>query len=185
VWTRCVRCDKLSRRLETMKLKRGACMPRCPTCGLEAPYATISRGYCSPACWPEAQAAAAARRAEAEAARKAKSKRTEKARENGRTSKRRAGRFLAMNAFLDFSIATAKLTPAQALVWLVLFRDTKPDGLARTSQNDIARRCNLSPRTVKLALRVLRAKGFVEVVHRGHLRTGPSAYRVYPTARMG
>jgi len=158
-------------------------MPRCKTCGGDF-LRLDDRGYCAPKCWPEI---AAKRRAELEAAAKrdAEARQAEAAKKAARKARKAKTRFSALNSFLDFSIATAKLTPAQALVWLVLFRDTKPDGLARTSQNDIARRCNLSPRTVKLALRVLRAKGFVEVVHRGHLRTGPSAYRVYPTARMG
>ena len=38
----------------------------------------------------------------------------------------RSERFSALNAFVDFGIADADLTPAESLVWLVLFRDTKP-----------------------------------------------------------
>ncbi|MBM3979277.1 MAG: TrmB family transcriptional regulator [Planctomycetes bacterium] len=90
-----------------------------------------------------------------------------------------------MNAFVDFGIADADLTPAEALVWFVLFRDTKGTGTARTAQADIARRAGLSVRGVKLALRNLRAKGMVQVVRRGQLTTGPSVYRVHPTRHMG
>lgn len=88
----------------------------------------------------------------------------------------------ALNAFVDFGIADADLTLAEALVWLVLFRDTKPEGTARTGQADIARRAGLSIRGVKLALRVLKAKGMVQVIRRGQLNAGPSTYRVHPTS---
>lgn len=97
----------------------------------------------------------------------------------------RSERFAALNAFVDFGIADAELTPAQSLVWLVLFRDTKGDGTARTSQADIARRAGLSVRGVKKALRTLTTKGMVDVIRRGRLNAGPSTYRAYPTRRMG
>lgn len=97
----------------------------------------------------------------------------------------RSGRFAVLNAFVDFGIADAGLTPAEALVWLVLFRDTKADGTARTGQADVGRRAGLSSRGVKLAVRGLKAKGMLRVVRRGRLNDGPSVYRVCPTSRMG
>jgi len=97
----------------------------------------------------------------------------------------RSERFAALNAFVDFGIADAKLTPAEALVWLVLFRDTKANGLARTGQTDIARRAGLSVRGVKKAIQALNAKGMVHVLNRGRLNVGPSVYRVHPTRYMG
>lgn len=101
------------------------------------------------------------------------------------TRRTRSERFTMLNTFVDFGIADAGLTPSEALVWLLLFRDTKGDGTARTGQADIARRSGLSVRGVKLALRSLRAKGMVEVVRRGQLNVGPSTYRVHPTRHMG
>jgi len=97
----------------------------------------------------------------------------------------RSERFAALNAFVDFGIADAKLTPAEALVWLVLYRDTKANGVARTGQTDIARRAGLSVRGVKKAIRALTAKGMVHVLNRGRLNVGPSVYRVHPTRHMG
>jgi len=97
----------------------------------------------------------------------------------------RSERFAVLNAFVDFGVADAKLTPAEALVWLVLFRDTKANGLARTGQTDIARRAGLSVRGVKKAIRALNAKGMVHVLNRGRLNVGPSVYRVHPTRHMG
>lgn len=97
----------------------------------------------------------------------------------------RSERFAVLNAFVDFGICAAALTPAEALVWLILFRDTKATGTARTGQTDIARRAGLSVRGVKKAIRALTTKGMVDVVRRGRLNAGPSTYRVSPTRRMG
>ncbi|MFO0804346.1 MAG: hypothetical protein U0791_14635 [Gemmataceae bacterium] len=91
----------------------------------------------------------------------------------------RSERFATLNAFADFGLAG--LTGAEAKVWLILFRDTKGTGTARTGQADIARRAGLKPRMVRYALASLEAKGLVHVVRRGRLNAGPSVYRVHPT----
>lgn len=95
----------------------------------------------------------------------------------------RSERFAALNAFTDFALA--KLTGAETKIWLILFRDTKRTGTARTGQADIARRAGMSGRAVKLAVRSLKAKGFLQVVHRGRLNAGPSVYRIHPTGSHG
>jgi hypothetical protein len=96
-------------------------------------------------------------------------------------AKRRTGseRFAVLNAFTD--VALADLTGAEAKVWLILFRDTKGTGTARTGQADIAERAGLSRRGVQVALVKLRAKGLVDVVRRGRLNAGPSVCRVRAT----
>ncbi|HUY93326.1 MAG TPA: helix-turn-helix domain-containing protein [Pirellulales bacterium] len=92
-------------------------------------------------------------------------------------AKRKSGdRFRLLNAFVDFT--AAGLPRAETLVWLILFRDTKPDGLARTSQADLARRAGANLRTVKRAVAQLERRGLLKVVRRGGLRQGPSTYRV-------
>ena len=116
--------------------------------------------------------------AAAEAARIAEKRRRDATKPKRRS---RSERFATLNAFVDFGISDAGLTPAEALVWLVLFRDTKGDGTARTGQADIARRAGLSRRGVQAALTKLIAKGFVAVVRRGRLNVGPSTYCVHPT----
>ncbi len=93
----------------------------------------------------------------------------------------RSDRFAALNAFVDFGIADAALTPAEALVWLVLFRDTKADGTARVGQTDIGRRAGLDVRTVRRAVATLQTKGLIQTIRRGRLNAGPSVYRVHPT----
>jgi len=89
-----------------------------------------------------------------------------------------AGRFGVLNAFADTTLAT--LDRASIAVWLLLWRDTKPNGLARTSQADLARRGGISERSVRRALDTLYRAGLLDVVRRGRLGCGPSTYRVHP-----
>jgi len=88
------------------------------------------------------------------------------------------GRFGVLNAFVDYSLADLD-HPCRS-VWLVLFRDTRPDGLARTSQTDIARRIGMSARTVKRAVRKLETLGLLSVKFRGGLGGRLSVYHVHP-----
>ena len=101
-------------------------------------------------------------------------------RKGGRTHARRRvrhyGRFAVLNGFVDGVMGT--LPRAAALVWVCLWRDTKPDGLARTAVTDLARRVGGDRRTVLRALRLLTDRGLLEVVRRGGLGRGVSAYRV-------
>lgn len=95
-------------------------------------------------------------------------------------AKRAAGRFAALNAFLDVTLR--ELPRAQIAVWLLLFRDTKADGLARTGQADLARRAGCNAGTVKRALAGLARRRLLTVVHRGRLGAGPSVYRLRSTS---
>jgi hypothetical protein len=92
-----------------------------------------------------------------------------------------AGRFQSINAFIDATMGT--LPPAARAAWLILWRDTKPNGLAATSQMSMARRAGISDRSVRNALGLLEERGLVTVVHRGSLRRGVSTYRVRPLDR--
>jgi hypothetical protein len=96
-------------------------------------------------------------------------------------SRQAKGRFGCINAFIDATMA--HLTPTERAVWLTLWRDTKPNGLARTSQASLAGRAGVTDRAVRKALRQLEGRGLVCVVHRGGLRRGPSSYRVFPLIR--
>lgn len=89
-----------------------------------------------------------------------------------------AGRFATLNAFVDVTLR--ELCRAELAVWLTLYRDTKPDGLVRTSQADLARRAGVNAGTVKRAVARLVRRGLLTVVLRGNLQRGPSAYRVHP-----
>lgn len=101
-------------------------------------------------------------------------------RKGGRTPPRRRqrhyGRFAVLNGFVDASMGT--LPRAAALAWICLWRDTKPDGLARTAVADLARRVGVDRSTVLRALPLLVERGLLEVVRRGGLGRGVSVYRV-------
>jgi hypothetical protein len=88
------------------------------------------------------------------------------------------GRFAVLNAFADFTLRG--LSRADIAVWLLLWRDTKPNGLARTAQADLARRAGCDVSTVKRAVRRLVRSGLLDVTYRGRLGRGPSAYVVQP-----
>lgn len=107
---------------------------------------------------------------------------TETNKTKGKNGKRQAGdRFGVLNAFVDFSLR--ELTRAETAVWLLLWRDTKGDGLAKTSQADIGRRAGLHIATVKRTVAKLCRRGLLTVVRRGNLRRGPSIYRVRPLTK--
>lgn len=95
----------------------------------------------------------------------------------GRTTRRNLGqRFASINAFLDFS--AGRLNRAAVLTWCLLWRDTKPDGIARTSQVDLARRAGTHVKTIRRAVRELERYGLLQVARRGSLHAGPSSYRL-------
>jgi DNA-binding transcriptional ArsR family regulator len=95
--------------------------------------------------------------------------------DRGKPKGKGAERFAVLNAFVDFALA--ELSRAEIAVWLVLYRDTR-EGTARTSYEDLARRAGLNRRSVGRALKWLKGRGLVKVVHRGGLRRGASRYRV-------
>ena len=91
-----------------------------------------------------------------------------------------SNRFGELNSFVDCSMAD--LTRAEALTWLVLWRDTK-NGTVRTSARDIARRIGASREAVTTALAKLRKVGLLRLVHHGGMTGGVSVYHVEPLAK--
>jgi hypothetical protein len=91
------------------------------------------------------------------------------------------GRFQCVNAFIDVTMAA--LNPTERATWMVLWRDTKPNGLAETSQASLASRAGVTDRAVRKALKGLQGRGLVTIVRRGSLRRGASVYRVHPITR--
>lgn len=93
-------------------------------------------------------------------------------------------RFAVLNTFVDES-ARLVSTTAQS-VWFVLYRETKPNGLAQISHNQIAEMIGLKRRATINATQELIAKGLIRVVQRGSAATHePTIYRVYPTPKGG
>ncbi len=99
---------------------------------------------------------------------------------------KKPGRFKVLNRFTDATMR--KLSDGAVRAWLILYRDTKPDGLAKTGYTDLARRMGCSVSKVKRAIRDLKQHGLLAVTRRGGPATGPNEYRVYaesPTSSSG
>jgi len=89
-----------------------------------------------------------------------------------------ADRFAVLNTFVDCTIAS--LNRSEIVVWMILYRDTKRDGTARTGQADIARRAGITDRSVRRVIKKLQQKGLTEIVHQGGFRRGASVYQIRP-----
>ena len=87
-------------------------------------------------------------------------------------------RFEILNAFVDTGMAD--LSRAELAVWLILYRDTKRDGTARASLDDLARRGGMNRQTASRAVGRLARRKMLQVLRRGGLNRGPSTYRVFP-----
>jgi len=93
-------------------------------------------------------------------------------REEGRDRQRWA----TLNSFVDAVLADA--SEAEVRVWLVIYRDVKPGGLARVGMTDIARRAGMSRRGVVKAIKGLKRRRLIEVATRGSINGTPNAYRL-------
>ncbi len=95
------------------------------------------------------------------------------------TSKRQSRlRFEMLNAFVDTGMAD--LSRAELAVWIILYRDTRRNGIARASLDDLAKRGGINRQTASRAVGRLARRKMLQVIRRGGLNRGPSAYRVYP-----
>ncbi|TWT41527.1 winged helix-turn-helix domain-containing protein [Botrimarina hoheduenensis] len=95
--------------------------------------------------------------------------------------KKAAGRFATLNRFVDTGARLVDTT-AQAC-WWVLYRETKPDGLATVSHQRVAECVGVNRKTVTRALRRLESARLLTVVRQGGWRRGPSTYRLHATPK--
>jgi hypothetical protein len=103
--------------------------------------------------------------------------------QGGSTKRRRTlERFQVLNGFVDLGLA--RLTRSQIAVYLIIYRDTQPSGLARTSLSDLARRGGMSRRQASRALRALIGRGAVHVVRKGVIGKA-TLYSLYPPDVLG
>jgi hypothetical protein len=100
----------------------------------------------------------------------------------GAARRRSLERFQVLNGFVDFGLA--QLSRSEMAAWLILYRDTKPSGLARTSLSDLARRGGMSRRQATRALRTLIGRGAMHVVRKGVTGRG-TLYSLYPPDVLG
>jgi len=100
-----------------------------------------------------------------------------KSNDNPKRTATTSNRFGELNSFVDCSMTD--LSRAEALTWLVLWRDTK-QGTVRTSMLDVARRIGTTRRAVVDAVGKLEKRGFLIVVYRGGMKRGANVNRVHP-----
>jgi hypothetical protein len=88
------------------------------------------------------------------------------------------GRFQVINDFVDNIMQT--LESRASLAWFTLWRNTKPNGLAKIAMSDLARRMGCSKYTARRAIKDLRDAGLLTVVAVGGKYRGVSTYRLKP-----
>jgi hypothetical protein len=86
--------------------------------------------------------------------------------------------FETFNGFVDYGLR--QLSRSEIAAYLILLRDTKPDGTTRTSYSDIAMRGGMSRTSSIRAVGSLIKKGVVEIVRRGGRGIGSTTYCVLP-----
>jgi DNA-binding MarR family transcriptional regulator len=86
-------------------------------------------------------------------------------------------RFQVLNDFVDHGLAD--LSRSEIGVYLILWRDTKPTGLARTSRTELARRGGMTERQASRALGALARRGAVHVIRKAVGRRA-ALYSLYP-----
>jgi len=96
--------------------------------------------------------------------------------------KRDGTRWQELNNFID--VTMRELNRRQLAVWLTLFRDCR-QGIATTSQADIARRCGLRRPTVSTTIGELETLGLIQTIHQGGINRGMSRYRVLSIIKHG
>lgn len=97
---------------------------------------------------------------------------------NAPKSKTASGRFQMLNQFVDES-ARLVSTTAQT-VWMVLYRNTRSDGLACVSHNQVAEWLGISRRTAIRSVAELVDAKLAQLITRGKSEgSTPSTYRVF------
>jgi DNA-binding MarR family transcriptional regulator len=86
-------------------------------------------------------------------------------------------RFQVLNDFVDHGLAD--LSRSEIGVYLILWRDTQPTGLARTSLTELARRGGMSERQASRALNKLIRQGAVHVIRKA-VGQRAAMYSLYP-----
>jgi len=93
-------------------------------------------------------------------------------------------RFEVINDFVDNTMQTLEFRAS--LAWFTLWRNTKPNGLAKIAISDLARRMGCSQATAKRAIKDLKLAGLLKLVALGSKGRGVNTYKLTtPTAQGG
>lgn len=86
-------------------------------------------------------------------------------------------RFKVLNGLVDLGLRG--LTRSELAIWLIVYRNTRPNGLARVSLSELAHRGGMSRRQATRALGALVDRGVVHVIRRGVIGKA-TVYSLYP-----
>jgi hypothetical protein len=86
--------------------------------------------------------------------------------------------FKTLSEFVDNGVRS--LNRSELAVFLILLRDTKPDGTARTALTDFMTRGGVSKRSASRAVQSLIRRGVVRVVRHG-VPGKPAVYTIFPS----
>ena len=93
-----------------------------------------------------------------------------------RSSPKEVGnRWQMLNEFIDVTLRD--LRPAEAKVWMVLFRDSR-NGISKVAQTHIAERCGITRESVSRAIKELEQRELVRTVRHGGVNRGLSWYQL-------
>jgi hypothetical protein len=87
--------------------------------------------------------------------------------------------FQNLAGFVDDGVRM--LTRSELATYLILLRDTRPDGTARAGLDDLAKRGGMSRWAASRAVRSLVAKNVLTIVRRG-VPGKPTLYTIFPPA---
>jgi hypothetical protein len=87
--------------------------------------------------------------------------------------------FRNLAGFVDEGVRT--LQRSELAIYLILIRDTRPDGTARAGLNDLAARGGMSKRSASRAVQILINRDVLRVVRRG-VTGKPTLYTIFPAA---
>jgi hypothetical protein len=87
--------------------------------------------------------------------------------------------FQNLAGFVDEGVQT--LSRSELATYLILLRDTQPNGTARAGLDDIAKRGGMSRKSASRAVGSLVGKGVLTIVRRGYPGK-PTLYTVFPPA---
>jgi hypothetical protein len=87
--------------------------------------------------------------------------------------------FVNFAAFVDQGVRT--LSRSELAIYLILMRDTQPDGIARAGLTDLATRGGMSRRSASRAVQALIKQGVLRVIRHG-VPGRPADYTIFPPA---
>lgn len=87
--------------------------------------------------------------------------------------------FRNLAAFVDEGVRT--LSRSELAVYLILMRDTRPDGTARAGLDNLARRGGMSKRSASRAVQSLAVRGVLRILRHG-VPGKPTLYTIFPPA---